>query len=116
MARTEEDMMTGMAAPARDIDRPAMPPAEQTTEPMIPMETLMGNFMDMPQERRDLATRLIASPAAELLDEIIGEPVITRLREQLGDEIQMGDEEATPAPTEGIMGAQQDEEAPAPLV
>ena len=118
MARTEEDMMTGMAAPARDMDRPAMPSpsAEQTTEPMIPMETLMGNFMDMPQERRDLATRLIASPAAELLDEIIGEPVITRLREQLGDEIQMGDEEATPAPTEGIMGAQQDEEAPAPLV
>lgn len=109
MARTEEDMMKGMAAPAQDM--PASEPMaqqqqqEDTTPPMIPMDTLMGNFMDMPQERRDLATRLIASPAAELLDEIIGEPVITRLREQLGDDIPMGDQEEEPmAPTEGIMG------------
>jgi len=105
MARTEEDMMKGMAAPTPD-----MPASEQQqdTPPMIPMETLMGNFMDMPEERRDLATRLIASPAAELLDEIIGEPVITRLREQLGEDIPMGDQapsEEPTAPAEGIMGA-----------
>jgi len=113
MARTEEDMMKGMAAPTPDMPAPEpMAPQElqqqEDTPPMIPMETLMGNFMDMPEERRDLATRLIASPAAELLDEIIGEPVITRLREQLGEDIPMGDQappEEPTAPTEGIMGA-----------
>jgi len=119
MARTEEQMkseMTGMAAPAPDMPASQQ---QQDTPPMIPMETLMGNFMDMPEERRDLATRLIASPAAELLDEIIGEPVITRLREQLGEDIPMGEEEAPmDAPAEGIMGATPapaEEEGPAPL-
>jgi hypothetical protein len=107
MARTEEDMMTGMAAPTPDMPASEPTASQEDTPPMIPMDTLMGNFMDMPQERRDLATRLIASPAAELLDEIIGEPVITRLREQLGDDIPMGDQppqEEPAAPAEGIMG------------
>jgi len=111
MARTEEDMMKGMAAPERDMpaSEPMSTQQQEDKPPMIPMETMMGNFMDMPQERRDLATRLIASPAAELLDEIIGEPVVTRLRQQLGDDIPMGDQtpsERPAAPAEGIMGAE----------
>jgi len=65
---------------------------EQATpeQPMFNMETLMGNFMDMPQERRKLATRLLASPAAALFDEIVGEPVMQRLIVQLDSPVPAG--------------------------
>jgi len=59
---------------------------EQATpeQPMFNMETLMGNFMDMPQQRRKVATRLLSSPALTLIDEILGEPTLQRLADQLG--------------------------------
>ena len=126
-----EDMMneemTGMAAPA-----PEAMPEEPTLakEPMaeeepskFDMETLMGNFMDMDEEKRGIATRLIASPAAAVFDEIVGEPVMARLVEQLGSTIQ-GEGEPAPegegmmAPTEEPMAEEmpmEDEEA-TPLV
>lgn len=101
--------MTGMAAPApADAMEEPMPAAEPAPmEDPVPqkydMETMMGNFMDMPQERRQIATRLLASPAVELFDEIIGEPAMSALREQLGNDIEIGGEE-TPAPApEGMM-------------
>jgi hypothetical protein len=102
-----EDMMneemTGMAAPQTPMPEEPMPteePAEEAPS-KFDMETLMGNFMDMDQERRKLATRLLASPAASLVDEIIGEPVMSRLIEQLDNPIDTSEPEA-PSP-EGMM-------------
>jgi hypothetical protein len=104
MARTEEDMMAGIASPEPEMDSMEEPmPAEaepEMEESKFDMEMLMGNFMDMAEERRKLATRLLASPAVELFDEIVGEPVMLRLREQLGNQIEVG-------------GQQEEEEAPA---
>lgn len=98
--------MTGMAAPApTEAPMPAeeATPMEEPVSQKYDMETMMGNFMDMSQERRQIATRLLASPAVELFDEIIGEPAMSALREQLGKDIQIGGEE-TPAPApEGMM-------------
>ena len=99
--------MTGIAAP-EDAMEESIPPVEPAPmEDPVPqkydMETMMGNFMDMPQERRQIATRLLASPAVELFDEIIGEPAMSALREQLGKDIQIGGEEATAPAPEGMM-------------
>lgn len=98
--------MTGMAAPAPEATMPEEPMS--TEEPMgeeetskFDMETLMGNFMDMQDDRRKIATRLLATPAVEVFDEIIGEPVMQRLRAQLGNTIEVGGEE--PATPEGMM-------------
>ena len=124
MARTEEQMneeMSGMAAPTGDM--PMEEPME-APETAFDMETVMGNFMDLDDDRRQIATRLIASPAAVVLDEILGEPIIARLAEQLGQTIEMTAEEIgvseapTDSPAEGIMGAPAptEEKATAPLV
>ena len=99
--------MTGMAAPApadsMEEPMPAAEPAPMEEEPSkFDMETLMGNFMDMQDDRRKIATRLLATPAAEVFDDIVGEPVMQRLRAQLGNTIEMGEETPAPAP-EGMM-------------
>jgi hypothetical protein len=86
-----EEAMTGMAAPKEPMAPEATAETAPEKEPLIDMETLMGNFMDMPKDRRKIATRLLASPAANLVDEIIGEPVMARLIEQLGNPIPAGD-------------------------
>jgi len=109
-----EQQMTGMAAPEEPMATEATPTEEMPMEePMADskydMETMMGNFMDMPQERRQIATRLLASPAVELFDEIIGEPAMSALREQLGNDIQIGGEES-PEPAETGMMAPPTEE------
>lgn len=89
-----EDEMTGMAAP---MDAPMDSEETLLEEPMEPeeskfdMETLMGNFMDLPQDRRQIATRLLASPAAVVFDEIVGEPVMQRLIVQLGETIDVSE-------------------------
>ena len=91
--------MTGMAAPAPEATDEPMPAEELTMEEdssKFDMETLMGNFMDMPQERRQLAARLLASPSAMLFDEIIGEPVMQRLVAQLDNPIESVTEEPAP--------------------
>ena len=100
-----EDMMNeemnGMAAPAPEAIMPADEPMADEEQSKFDMETLMGNFMDMDEEKRGIATRLIASPAAAVFDEIVGEPVMARLVEQLGSTIQG---EGEPAPEgEGMM-------------
>ena len=116
MARTEQQMeeeLNGMAAPS-----PEMGTATETS-PTIDMETMMGNFMDMDEELKPIATRLIASPAAELVDQIIGQPTLTRLRNQLDQPLSLGAEEApTPEPqAEGMMApTATEEEATAPPV
>jgi len=113
-----EDMMneemTGMAAPAPEAPMPAEEPMPQepTEAPKYDMETMMGNFMDMPQERRKIATRLLASPAVELFDEILGEPAMADLREQLGKTIEMEPPEAPAA--EGMMAPTEEPMAEAP--
>jgi len=68
--------------------------------------------MDMPQERRQIATRLLASPAVELFDEILGEPAMADLREQLGKTIEM---EAPEAPAEGMMAPSTEPMADMPM-
>jgi hypothetical protein len=119
----DEDLM-GMGMPPEEpmMDEPMsddMPMDE--TPPMFDMETMMGNFMDMPQERRDIATRLLASPAIALIDEILGQPTLARLATQLGEPIPItpeSDTAPTPMEGEGMMAPapMEDEEAPAPLV
>ena len=96
--------MTGMAAPApTEAPMSAAEPAPMEEEPSkFDMETLMGNFMDMQDDRRKIATRLLATPAAEVFDDIVGEPVMQRLRAQLGNTIEVGGEATAPAP-EGMM-------------
>lgn len=113
-----EQPMTGMAAPEEPMAPEAEPMTEETPmeEPVgqkYDMETMMGNFMDMDQDRRQLATRLLASPAVELFDEIIGEPAMAALREQLGNDIQLGGEEEAPADT-GMMAPTEEPMAEAP--
>ena len=100
--RNEE--MTGMAAPATEA-----PMAEKEEMPMdepvgqkYDMETMMGNFMDMGEDERKIVSRLIASPAGRLIDQVFGEPLIARLATQLGTTIEMGEETPAPAP-EGMM-------------
>jgi hypothetical protein len=103
--------MTGMAAPAPEATDEPMPAEELTMEEdssKFDMETLMGNFMDMPQERRQLAARLLASPSAMLFDEIIGEPVMQRLVAQLDKPIEVGAEEPAPE-SDGMMAPSTEE-------
>jgi len=112
MARTEEDMMKGMASPEPAMEPMAEPmPAEpqpEVADSKFNMESLMGNFMDMPQERRKLATRLLASPAAALFDEIVGEPVMQRLIVQLDNPVPAGQEPAPQEPS-GMMAPSTEE-------
>jgi len=105
----EDDMnneMTGMATPAPEdqMSMEDVTPMEEK-EPSIDMETMMGNFMDMDDNERQIVGRLIASPAGQLIDRVFGEPLIARLATQLDQGFTLGGEEATPAPTQGIMGA-----------
>jgi hypothetical protein len=111
----EEEMMNGMAAPqdAPMETAPAAPTEEQARESKFDMETLMGNFLDMPEDRRKLATRLLATPAASLFDDIVGEPIMQRLITQLGDEVAIGPKEEAPA-AEGMMAPTAEPMAEAP--
>lgn len=135
-----ENEMTGMAAPMGDemMEDTAEPmasdmPVEDATAGVQPevaeskfdMEMLMGNFMDLPDERRKMATRLLASPAAAIFDEIVGEPVMQRLITQLDMPVPAGaqaEEESTGmmSPTEDMpespMGAPDMEEEATPPV
>ena len=115
----EEKPMTGMGAPMADAPMADEMPMDDAEMPMdeeevskFDMETLMGNFMDMPEERRQLATRLLASPAVTIFDEIVGEPVMARLVEQLGTTIEVGQEGETDA---GIMSPMADEDIAPPV-
>jgi len=73
--------------------------------------------MDLDEDRRQIAFRLIQTPAAEVLDQILGEPVLARLNAQLGQGISMEGEEEPMPEGEGMMApTATDEEAPAPLV
>ena len=96
--------MTGMASPAPAMEEPtpAAEPAPMDEEPSIDMEIMMGNFMDMGEDERKIVSRLIASPAGRLIDQVFGEPLIARLATQLGTTIEMGEETPAPAP-EGMM-------------
>jgi len=69
--------------------------------------------MDMDDEKRKKATIFLASPAASYFDEIVGEPVMARLVEQLGSTIQG---EAEPAPEgEGMMAPEEEPMAEMPM-
>ena len=104
--------MTGMAAPAPDEAPMSPEPQPDMPESKFDMETLMGNFMDMPQERRQLATRLLASPATALFDEIVGEPVMQRLVAQLDQPLDVSPE---PAPDTGMMAPSTEPMADMPM-
>lgn len=103
-----ENMITGMASPEEPMAPEAT--AKSSTEGLtstaeetptkFDMETLMGNFMDLPQEERKIATRILATPAPMIFDKILGEPVMQRLATQLDQPIEVGSEEPTP---EGMM-------------
>jgi hypothetical protein len=94
--------MTGMAAPA-PAEAPMLatePAPMEEKEPSIDMETMMGNFMDMSDNERQIVGRLIASPAGQLIDRVFGEPLIARLATQLDQGFSL--EEPAPA-AEGMM-------------
>lgn len=104
MARTEEDMMKGMASPEPAMEPMAEPmPAEpqpEVADSKFNMETVMGNFMDLPQQERKIVGRILATPAPMIFDKILGEPVMQRLAAQLDKPIEVGSE----APSaEGMM-------------
>ena len=71
----------------------------QEQESKFDMETVMGNFMDMPQEQRQIATRVLTSPIRNVMDMVLGEPVFERLAQQLEQPIP-GKREGAPAPME----------------
>ena len=101
----ENTPMTGMATPDPSMETAPEEtltdtPAE-TPESKFDMETLMGNFMDLSQDERKIATRLLATPAPMIFDKIIGEPVMQRLIAQLDRPIEMGGPEETSP--EGMM-------------
>jgi len=77
----------------------------QAPESKIDMETMMGNFMDLPQEQRKMVVKIMQTPLLNVVDQVIGEPVFARLRDQLNEPI--------PGKREGEPVAMQ-EEAPAP--
>jgi hypothetical protein len=58
------------------------------------MENMMGNYLDLPEEVRKRAQDIVMGPVGELVDTIIGTPVIGRLRVQL--ETSMGEAEEAP--------------------
>lgn len=104
MARTEEDIMKGMASPEPAMEPMAEPmPAEpqpEVADSKFNMETVMGNFMDLPQQERKIVGRILATPAPMIFDKILGEPVMQRLAAQLDKPIEVGSE----APSaEGMM-------------
>ena len=112
---TMNEEMTGMAAPAPEAMEEPMP-AEETApmeekEPSIDMETMMGNFMDMSDDERQIVARLIASPAGQLIDQVFGEPLIARLATQLDQGFSLGEE--APA-AEGMMAPTAEPIAEAP--
>lgn len=77
------------------------------------MENMMGNYLDLPEDVRKRAQDIVMGPVGELVDTIIGTPVIGRLRVQL--ETSMGAEEA-PAeemPAEEPAGIMAETDAPA---
>jgi len=84
----DETMPEGMATPA-----------EQPQEPKMDMESMMGNFMDLPQDQRKMMVKIMQTPLMNVVDQVIGEPVFARLRDQLNEPIP-GKREGQPAPME----------------
>lgn len=71
----------------------------QEQESKINMESMMGNFMDLPQEQRKMVVKIMQTPLLNVVDQVIGEPVFARLRDQLNEPIP-GKREGAPAPME----------------
>jgi hypothetical protein len=59
----------------------------QEQESKIDMESMMGNFMDLPQEQRKMVVKIMQTPLMNVVDQVIGEPVFARLRDQLNEPI-----------------------------
>ena len=105
-----EDMpMEEGAMPAEEGMEPTeaeLSPDEEQSAAL--MESMMGNYLDLPEDVRKRAQDIVMGPVADLVDQIVGSPLLTRLRIQL--ETSMG---AAEAPTEempaeepaGIMAA-----------
>lgn len=60
-------------------------PAPVEDESKFDMETMVGNMLDLPDNERKIASRMILSPMASILDKIVGEPVFTRMNQALGE-------------------------------
>lgn len=59
----------------------------QEQESKIDMESMMGNFMDLPQEQRKMVVKIMQTPLMNVVDQVIGEPIFARLRDQLNEPI-----------------------------
>jgi len=77
----------------------------QAPESRFDMESMMGNFMDLPQDQRKMVVKIMQTPLLNVVDQVIGEPVFARLRDQLNEPI--------PGRREGEPVAMQDQ-APTP--
>ena len=71
----------------------------QAPESKMDMESMMGNFMDLPQQQRKMMVKIMQTPLMNVVDQVIGEPVFARLRDQLNEPIP-GKREGQPAPME----------------
>lgn len=97
MADTAEAPDTGMPPLTVAEGTTEAPAASEETPEMFDMETIMGNFMDLPDNKRMRIQKIILTPMVQDLDAILGTPVFSRLNEQLGT---LGTEAEAPAPEE----------------
>lgn len=78
-------------------------PAPVEEESKFDMEMMVGNMLDLPENERKIASRMILSPMAAILDKIVGEPVFTRMNQALGESNKPEGAFAGEAPAEGMM-------------
>jgi len=72
---------------------------ETKQESNFNMESMLGNFMDLPQQQRKMVVKIMETPLMNVVDQVIGEPVFARLRDQLNEPIP-GKREGAPVPME----------------
>jgi len=110
---------TPVEAPAEDMAGTPMTeapmedtPMEETADtPEMDMEVVMGNFLDLPDKERAIASKFILSPMAQVMDKILGQPLFSRMNKAMGDSTLPENAEAPMAPaapeSEGIMAPEE---------
>lgn len=96
MVMNREDMMARM---------PSTPAEETPAESMFDTSRIMDNVQAMPEEEKSMLSELLQDPIVELLDSVLGEPVMAQVSEQ----VKTAEAEPTPTADEGIMGRPEDQ-------
>lgn len=87
--------------------------APMAEESKFDIEGMVGNMLDLPDNERKIASRVILGPMANVLDKIIGEPVFSRMNLALGEANKTAP--AAPAPAEEGMMTPPAPETEAPM-